>query len=72
MVDAIGDLFVAGGAMMGTFAVIRSVHGLSNALWHALFSDDNAWCYDELRGDAVNVAIDGGIFAESMDAVSAA
>ena len=72
MLDAVGDLFLAGGAIMGKFSGKRSGHALNNALLHALFADDNAWCYDELRGDAVNVAIDGGIFAESMDAVSAA
>ena len=71
MLDAVGDLFLAGGAIMGKFSGNRSGHALNNALLHALFADDDAWCYDELRGDAVNVAIDGGIFAESVDVVSA-
>lgn len=65
MLDAVGDLFLAGGVIMGRFSGNRSGHALNNALLRALFADDAAWCYDELRGDAVQTAIDGGIFANS-------
>ena len=66
MLDAVGDLFLAGGAILGKFAGTRSGHALNNALLRALFADDAAWSYDELRGDAVKTAIDGGIFADSQ------
>lgn len=66
MLDAVGDLFLAGGAILGKFAGTRSGHALNNALLRALFADDDAWSYDELRGDAVKTAIDGGIFPESQ------
>lgn len=66
MLDAVGDLFLAGGAILGKFAGNRSGHALNNALLRALFADDDAWRYDELRGDAVKTAIDGGIFPDSQ------
>lgn len=66
MLDAVGDLFLAGGAILGKFAGKRSGHALNNALLRALFADDDAWSYDELRGDAVKTAIDGGIFADNQ------
>ncbi len=66
MLDAVGDLFLAGGAILGKFAGKRSGHALNNALLRALFADDDAWSFDELRGDAVKTAIDGGIFAETQ------
>lgn len=66
MLDAVGDLFLAGGAILGKFAGKRSGHALNNALLRALFADDDAWRYDELRGDAVKTAIDGGIFADTQ------
>ncbi len=66
MLDAVGDLFLAGGAILGKFAGKRSGHALNNALLRALFADDDAWKYDELRGDAVKTAIDGGIFADQQ------
>lgn len=65
MLDAVGDLFLAGGAILGKFAGERSGHAINNALLRALFADDDAWCYDELRGEAVKTAIDGGIFADT-------
>ncbi|NQV99246.1 MAG: UDP-3-O-acyl-N-acetylglucosamine deacetylase [Rhodospirillales bacterium] len=72
MLDAVGDLFLAGGAILGKFAGKRSGHALNNALLRALFADDEAWRYDELRGDAVKTAIDGGIFADSQALASPA
>jgi UDP-3-O-[3-hydroxymyristoyl] N-acetylglucosamine deacetylase len=70
MLDAVGDLFLAGGVIMGKFSGNRSGHALNNALLRALFVDGDAWCYDELRGDAVSAIIDGGIFSETSNAVS--
>ena len=71
MLDAVGDLFLAGGMIMGKFSGYRSGHFLNNALLRALFVDNDAWCYDELRGDAVSAIIDGGIFSETSNIVTA-
>jgi UDP-3-O-[3-hydroxymyristoyl] N-acetylglucosamine deacetylase len=72
MLDAVGDLFLAGAMILGKFSGYRSGHTLNNALLRALFVDDDAWCYDELRGDAVSAIIDGGIFSESSNNATAA
>jgi UDP-3-O-[3-hydroxymyristoyl] N-acetylglucosamine deacetylase len=72
MLDAVGDLYLAGGVIIGKFTGNRSGHTLNNALLHALFDDDHAWCYDELRGESVSAIIDGGIFSETSNTLTAA
>ena len=72
ILDAVGDLFLAGGAIIGKFSGNRSGHALNNALLRALFLEDDSWCYDELCGDAVSAIIDGGIFSEKTNAVTTA
>lgn len=62
--DAIGDLFLAGAPVIGRFKGVCSGHAANNQLLHALFADDDAWCWDVLAGDAVRHAVDGGIEAE--------
>jgi len=61
--DAIGDLFLAGAPVIGRFKGVCSGHAANNQLLHALFADDDAWCWDVLAGDAVRHAVDGGIEA---------
>ena len=43
VLDAIGDLALAGHALRGAFVGHRSGHGLNNRLLRALLSDPNAW-----------------------------
>lgn len=62
--DAIGDLFLAGAPVIGRFKGVCSGHAANNQLLHALFADDEAWCWDVLAGDAVRHAVDGGIEAD--------
>jgi UDP-3-O-[3-hydroxymyristoyl] N-acetylglucosamine deacetylase len=64
--DAVGDLYLAGGQIIGGFSATRTGHTLNNALLRALFADDDAWCYDTSRGDEVEMAVDGGIFADTI------
>ena len=45
LVDAIGDLFLAGGAIIGHFRGLRSGHALTRRLLAALFADPEAWCF---------------------------
>lgn len=62
--DAVGDMYLAGGQVLGAFSGIRSGHALNNKLLRALFSDSTAWTYDTLSAlDADNVP-NGGIDAE--------
>lgn len=43
ILDAIGDLYLAGGPIIGAFSGYKSGHGLNNALLRALFADSDAF-----------------------------
>jgi UDP-3-O-[3-hydroxymyristoyl] N-acetylglucosamine deacetylase len=43
LVDAVGDLALAGGSLHGRFVAHRAGHGLNNRLLRALFADSTAW-----------------------------
>ena len=43
LVDAVGDLFLAGGAIIGHFRGLRSGHALTRRLLAAVFADPAAW-----------------------------
>jgi UDP-3-O-[3-hydroxymyristoyl] N-acetylglucosamine deacetylase len=44
LLDAYGDLYLAGGPIIGHFRGVRSGHALTRRLLAALFADRNAWC----------------------------
>ena len=44
LVDAFGDLYLAGGPIIGHFRGLRSGHALTRRLLAALFADGDAWC----------------------------
>ncbi|MBI2585928.1 MAG: UDP-3-O-acyl-N-acetylglucosamine deacetylase [Rhodospirillales bacterium] len=64
ILDAVGDLYLAGAPIIGNFHGVRSGHATNNALLKALFTDSRCWKYDLLRGDETLSAIDGDIFPE--------
>ena len=45
MLDAIGDLYLLGHPLIGSFSGYKSGHALNNALCRALLADDSAWEY---------------------------
>lgn len=45
ILDALGDLYLAGAALLGHFHGTRSGHALNRQLLAALFADRSAWCY---------------------------
>jgi UDP-3-O-[3-hydroxymyristoyl] N-acetylglucosamine deacetylase len=51
VLDSIGDLYLAGGQIIGHFHGFRSGHGLNHELLHALFADEDAWRVSELGMD---------------------
>jgi UDP-3-O-[3-hydroxymyristoyl] N-acetylglucosamine deacetylase len=53
LLDAVGDLALAGAALSGRFVAHRSGHGLNNKLLRALMADSSAW---RMR-DAAPVAV---------------
>ncbi|CAO3422539.1 UDP-3-O-acyl-N-acetylglucosamine deacetylase [Azospirillum doebereinerae] len=46
ILDAVGDLYLAGAPIVGHFHGVRSGHALNNQLLRALFADRSAWRYD--------------------------
>ena len=48
LLDAFGDLYLAGGPLVGTFRGLRSGHRHTRRLLAALFSDSEAWCHTTL------------------------
>ena len=43
MLDAMGDLYLAGGPILGRYTGVRAGHALTNRLLVALFADPTAW-----------------------------
>jgi UDP-3-O-[3-hydroxymyristoyl] N-acetylglucosamine deacetylase len=52
VLDAMGDLYLAGGPIVGRFEGCRSGHALNRALLEKLFADPSAWCYTLLPARA--------------------
>ena len=50
LVDALGDLYLAGGPIIGRFCGVRSGHAHNRRLLTALFGDPEAWCYTSPSG----------------------
>jgi len=49
VLDSIGDLYLAGGQLLGHFHGFRSGHALNHELLRAVFSDESAWRFTELE-----------------------
>ena len=64
MLDALGDLYLAGAAIIGGFQGTCSGHTTTNMLLKSLFADPEAWKLDVLQGPEALSAIDGGIYPE--------
>jgi UDP-3-O-[3-hydroxymyristoyl] N-acetylglucosamine deacetylase len=52
LLDAVGDLYLAGGPIIGHFRGVRSGHALTRQLLLTLFADDSAWCATTLAEPA--------------------
>jgi len=63
VLDAVGDLFLAGGSLIGHFAGICSGHAVNNKLLRALFADPDAWCYTEIDSESDQSAAIGAVWA---------
>lgn len=47
LLDAIGDLYLAGAPILGLYDGVKAGHAMNNAILHELFSSDENWCYTE-------------------------
>jgi UDP-3-O-[3-hydroxymyristoyl] N-acetylglucosamine deacetylase len=52
LLDAVGDLYLAGGQIVGAYECSKPGHALNNKILHALFADPTAWEYVDLYEDA--------------------
>ena len=48
LLDAIGDLYLAGGQILGLYDSEKAGHAINNAILHELFSDESNWEYTEV------------------------
>jgi UDP-3-O-[3-hydroxymyristoyl] N-acetylglucosamine deacetylase len=72
VLDSIGDLFLAGAPLLGSFSAERTGHALNLRLLQALFADDEAWEWTTLReADLLNVPRGVGSAAALERAVAA-
>lgn len=49
VLDAVGDLFLAGGPIAGTYTAEQPGHALNNALVRKLLETPEAWCWEDDR-----------------------
>lgn len=54
VLDALGDLYLAGAPLIGHFQGVCSGHAANNRLLKALFDDQAAWAYDRLSTAATD------------------
>lgn len=57
MLDAVGDLALAGAPVIGRYCGVKSGHDMTNRLLHKLFSTPGAWRYDIVK-DRASVSSD--------------
>jgi len=57
MLDAVGDLYLAGAPLIGHFHGICSGHAANNNLLRAIFADPANWSYVELRADLTTASV---------------
>lgn len=54
LLDAIGDLYLAGGVIIGEYECEKPGHYMNNEILKALFADHTNWCFEETGAFAAN------------------
>lgn len=54
VLDAVGDLYLAGAGLLGHFHGVCSGHAANNQLLRAVFADKESWCYEEVTANCFN------------------
>lgn len=66
MLDAVGDLALAGAPLLGSFRSVRGGHRLNSHVLQALFADETAWQMvraPRVMREAAQIDISAGVFA---------
>jgi len=51
ILDAVGDLYLAGGVILGAYEGHKAGHAINNAILHALFADESNWEIVDMFGE---------------------
>lgn len=52
VLDAVGDLYLAGARLLGCFTADKAGHHLNNLILHSLLADESAWCWTTQAAEA--------------------
>jgi len=72
ILDAVGDLYLAGGVLLGHFSATRASHALNNQLLHELFSDPSNYEIVDMNAEDLRPATGGASWAKQTVAASPA
>jgi UDP-3-O-[3-hydroxymyristoyl] N-acetylglucosamine deacetylase len=64
VLDAVGDLYLAGAPIIGAFHGICSGHGTNNRLLRNLFADAEAWTFVNLTQEEADAGMPGGAWSQ--------
>ncbi|MFN7223986.1 MAG: UDP-3-O-acyl-N-acetylglucosamine deacetylase [Paracoccaceae bacterium] len=70
MLDAMGDLYLAGGPILARYTGIRAGHALTNRLLRALFADPTAWRMVECSAQTVGKLPGMGVHRSDLPATA--
>ncbi len=71
VLDAVGDLYLAGAPIIGRFDGFRSGHTANNRILHALFAEKDAWSYQSLTvAESESGPVGGGWAVDSPATVA--
>jgi UDP-3-O-[3-hydroxymyristoyl] N-acetylglucosamine deacetylase len=70
MLDAMGDLYLAGGPVLGRYTGIRAGHAMTNRLLRALFADPTAWRMVECSAQTVGKLPGMGVHRSDLPATA--
>ncbi len=71
ILDSIGDLYLAGGAIEGHYRGVRCGHALNCRLLKTLFADERAWCWIDAGSTQARPQAAGAVLPESAVAAFA-
>ncbi len=71
LLDAVGDLYMAGRPIIGQFSGSRSGHAMNNQLLRALFAEESAWIEVGMPTPQAATGISGSVFKPRQIAASA-
>ncbi len=71
LLDAVGDLALAGAPIIGRYVGVKAGHDMTNRLLRALFATPRAWRYEAVEGARGALLPDAGAFTPPLEAMSA-